>query len=61
MVSKIVVETVDTVDCRKSEQTEKSAMKSLFEKNGWHLSSRGAFFVKKFKLKFQNDNSFQTA
>ena len=31
MVSKNVVETVDTVYCRKSEQTEESAMKSLFE------------------------------
>ena len=31
MVSKNVVKTVDTVYCRKSEQTEESAMKSLFE------------------------------
>ena len=34
MVSKNVVETVDTVYCRKSEQTEESAMKSLFEELG---------------------------
>ena len=31
MVSKNVVKTVNTVYCRKSEQTEESAMKSLFE------------------------------
>ena len=34
MVSKGVVKTVDTVYCRKSEQTEESAMKSLFEELG---------------------------
>lgn len=34
MVSEDVVKTVDTVYCRKSEQTEESAMKSLFEELG---------------------------
>ena len=34
MVLKDLVKTIDTVYCRKSEQTEESAMKSLFEKMG---------------------------
>ena len=45
MVSKNVVETVDTVYCRKSEQTEESAMKSLFEKLGGTYHKKGDYFL----------------
>ena len=45
MVSKNVVETVDTVYCRKSEQTEESAMKSLFEELGGTYHKKGDYFL----------------
>ena len=45
MVSKNVVETVDTVYCRKSEQTEESAMKSLFEELGGTYYQEGDYFL----------------
>lgn len=40
-----VVETVDTVYCRKSEQTEESAMKSLFEELGGTYHQEGDYFL----------------
>ena len=46
MVSKNVVETVDTVYCRKSEQTEESAMKSLFKELGGTYRQERLFFPK---------------
>ena len=45
MVSKNVVETVDTVYCRKSEQTEESAMKSLFEKMSITYHQEGDYLL----------------
>ena len=45
MVSKNVVETVDTVHCRKSEQTEESAMKSLFVELGGTYHQEGDYFL----------------
>jgi hypothetical protein len=45
MVSKNVVETVDTVYCRKSEQTEESAMKSLFEEMGGTYRREGDYLL----------------
>ena len=45
MVSKNVVETVDTVYCRKSEQTEESAMKSLFEEMGGTYHQEADYFL----------------
>lgn len=45
MVSEDVVKTVDTVYCRKSEQTEESAMKSLFEKLGGTYHQEGDYFL----------------
>lgn len=45
MVSKNVVETVDTVYCRKSEQTEESAMKSLFEELGGTYHQEGDYLL----------------
>lgn len=45
MVSKDVVKTVDTVYCRKSEQTEESAMKSLFEELGGTYHQEGDYFL----------------
>ena len=45
MVSKNVVKTVDTVYCRKSEQTEESAMKSLFEELGGTYHREGDYLV----------------
>lgn len=45
MVSKNVVETVDTVYCRKSEQMEESAVKSLFEKLGGTYHQEGDYFL----------------
>ena len=45
MVSKNVVETVDTVYCRKSEQTEESAMKSLFEEMGCTYRREGDYLL----------------
>ena len=42
---KNVVETVDTVYCRKSEQTEESAMKSLFEELGGTYHKKGDYFL----------------
>ena len=45
MVSKNVVETVDTVYCRKSEQTEESALKSLFEELGGTYHQEGDYFL----------------
>ena len=50
MVSKNVVETVDTVYCRKSEQTEESAMKSLFEKIGGTYHKNGDYFLPDLSL-----------
>ena len=41
MVSEDVVKTVDTVYFRKSEQTEESAMKSLFEELGGTYHQEG--------------------
>lgn len=40
-----VVETVDTVYCRKSKQTEESAMKSLFEELGGIYHQEGDYFL----------------
>jgi len=45
MVSKNVVGTVDTVYCRKSEQTEESAMNSLFEELGGTYHQEGDYFL----------------
>ena len=45
MVSEDVVKTVDTVYCRKSEQTEESAMKSLFEELGGTYHQEGDYFL----------------
>ena len=45
MVSKDVVKTVDTVYCRKSEQPEESAMKSLFEELGGTYHQEGDYFL----------------
>ncbi len=45
MVSKNVVETVDTVYCRKSEQTEESAMNSLFEELGGTYHQEGDYLL----------------
>ncbi len=45
MVSKNVVETVDTVYCRKSEQTEESAMKSLSEELGGTYHQEGEYLL----------------
>lgn len=45
MVSENVVETVDTVYCRKSEQTEESAMKSLFEKMSITYHQEGDYLL----------------
>ena len=45
MVSKNIVETVDTVYCRKSEQTEESAMKSLFEEMGGTYHQEADYFL----------------
>ena len=42
---KNVVETVDTVYCRKSKQTEESAMKSLFEELGGIYHQEGDYFL----------------
>ena len=50
MVSKNVVETVDTVYCRKSEQTEESAMKSLFEELGGTYYQKGDYFLPDLSL-----------
>lgn len=50
MVSKNVVETVDTVYCRKSEQTEESAMKSLFEELGSTYHQEGDYFLPDLSL-----------
>lgn len=50
MVSKNVVETVDTVYCRKSEQTEESAMKSLFEELGGTYHQEGNYFLPDLSL-----------
>ena len=50
MVSKNVVETVDTVSCRKSEQTEESAMKSLFEELGGAYHQEGDYFLPDLSL-----------
>ena len=49
MVSKNVVETVDTVYCRKSEQTE-SAMKSLFGELGGTYHKKGDYFLPDLSL-----------
>jgi hypothetical protein len=45
MVSEDVAKTVDTVYCRKSEQTEESAMKSLFEELGGTYHQEGDYFL----------------
>ena len=45
MVSEDVVKTVDTVYCRKSEQTEESAMKSLFEEQGGTYHQESNYFL----------------
>ena len=45
MVSKNAVKTVDTVYCRKSEQTEESAMKSLFEELGGTYHREGDYLL----------------
>ena len=45
MVSEDVVKTADTVYCRKSEQTEESAMKSLFEEMGGTYHQEGDYFL----------------
>ena len=45
MVSKNVVKTVDTVECRKSEQTEESAMKSLFKELGGTYHQKSDYFL----------------
>lgn len=45
MVSEDVVKTIDTVYCRKSEQTEESAMKSLFEELGGIYHQEGDYFL----------------
>lgn len=50
MVSKNVVMTVDTVCCRKSEQTEESAMKSLFEELGGTYYQKGDYFLPDLSL-----------
>ena len=50
MVSKDVVETVDAVYCRKSEQTEESAMKSLFEKMGGTYHQEGDYLLPNLAL-----------
>ena len=50
MVSKNVVKTVDTVYCRKSEQTEESAMKSLFEELGGTYHQEGDYFLPDLSL-----------
>lgn len=47
---KNVVETVDTVYCRKSEQTEESAMKSLFEELGGTYYQKGDYFLPDLSL-----------
>ena len=50
MVSKNVVKTVDTMYCRKSEQTEESAMKSLFEELGGTYYQKGDYFLPDLSL-----------
>ncbi len=45
MVLKNVVKTVDAVYCRKSEQTEESAMKSSFEKLGGTYHQEGDYLL----------------
>ncbi len=50
MVSKNVVKTVDTMYCRKSEQTEESAMKSLFEELGGTYHQEGNYFLPDLSL-----------
>lgn len=45
MVSEDVAKTVNTVYCRKSEQTEESAMKSLFEELGGTYHQEGDYFL----------------
>lgn len=45
MVSEDVVKTVGTVYCRKSEQTEESAMKSLFEELGGTYHQEGDYLL----------------
>ena len=50
MVSWNVVETVDTAYCRKSEQTEESAMKSLFEELGGAYHQEGNYFLPDLSL-----------
>ena len=50
MVSKNVVKTVDTMYCRKSEQTEESAMKSLFEELGGTYHQEGDYFLPDLSL-----------
>lgn len=45
MVSEDVAKTVDTVYCRKSEQTEESAMKSLFVELGGTYHQEGDYFL----------------
>ena len=50
MVSEDVVKTVDTVYCRKSEQTEESAMKSLFEELGGTYHQEGDYFLPDLSL-----------
>lgn len=50
MVSKDVVKTVDTVHCRKTEQMEESAMKSLFEELGGTYHQEGDYFLPDLSL-----------
>lgn len=45
MVSEDVAKAVNTVYCRKSEQTEESAMKSLFEELGGTYHQEGDYFL----------------
>lgn len=47
---KNVVETVGTVYCRKSEQTEESAIKSLFEELGGTYHKKGDYFLPDLSL-----------
>ena len=47
---KNIVEIVDTVHCRKSEQTEESAMKSLFEELGGTYHQEGDYFLPDLSL-----------
>ena len=50
MVLKDLVKTIDTVYCRKSEQTEESAMKSLFEKMGGTYYQGGDYLLPNLAL-----------